>query len=195
MTPLCPAHRQRVGVVEAELHRSAESHPGQFAVDLLQRCRVLVLEDFSFDSAEVFGIDVDAAGLQRFEHDGGVAQPLPMLDLRMRCGGLANDFPEDVGLGEALRSDVQHLICAGSTRRGGEQENEECEEREECDKRECCNARVSDRHALPPRESGLDAVILPEPGGVRFVQRPVSAAGTVETPCSSAARRWMSRQR
>ena len=61
------------------------------------------------------GIDVDAAGLQRGQHDGGVAQALAVFGLAVRGGGLGQHLAEDVRLGEALRADPQHVVVGGGT--------------------------------------------------------------------------------
>ena len=74
-------HRQRVGVLEAQRHRDAEAHRREGAPHRRQVGRLGVLEDLGIDGAGVLGVDVDRAGLQRLEHDRGVAQALAVLGL------------------------------------------------------------------------------------------------------------------
>ncbi len=102
------AHSQRIAIVKAQRHRHAQPHARQLALHLLQRQRLRMLENLQRDGAQVFGIDIDLPGLQRAEHDGGVAQPLQMLDARIRRGRLRQHLAQDVGLGKALGADVQH---------------------------------------------------------------------------------------
>ena len=71
------------------------------------------MQDFLRDRSEVFGVDVDTAGLQRFQHDGGIAQPLAVDRATLRSGGRRKDLPQHIGFGEALGADLQHLRRAG----------------------------------------------------------------------------------
>ena len=70
------AHRQRVGVVEPERHGDREAHRRELGVELRQRRHRVELQDLLGDRAGVFGVDVDAAGRERVQHDRGVAEPL-----------------------------------------------------------------------------------------------------------------------
>jgi hypothetical protein len=119
------AHGQRVRVVEAERNADAQADLRERGAHLGQRRRLVVLEDLEVDGAQVFGVDVDAAALQRGEHDGGIAQALAVLGLAVRRGGLRQHFAEDVRLGEALRADPQHAVVGGgaSARAGRDHEN------------------------------------------------------------------------
>jgi hypothetical protein len=87
-----------------------------------------VLQDLEVDGAQVFRVDVDGAGAQGAQHDGGVAQALLVLGGTGTGGGLGQDFAEDVGFGEALGADVQAGV--GICQRGeqdaaeGEQEQD-----------------------------------------------------------------------
>ena len=103
------AHRQRVGIVEAQRHRDGEPHRRELGVELGQRRHAVELQDFLGDRAGVFGIDVDAAGRERVQHDGRVAQALAVRRARLAGGlrGLLEDLAEDVRLGEALGADIE----------------------------------------------------------------------------------------
>jgi hypothetical protein len=56
------AHRQRVGVVEAQRHRDRQAHRRKPRVELRQRRHGVELENLPRDRACVLGVDVDAAG-------------------------------------------------------------------------------------------------------------------------------------
>jgi hypothetical protein len=100
------AHRQRIGVVEAERHRRHQAARRQPAVELLERRVALALEQLTHDRAGVLGIEVDRPAGECLLEDAGVAQALAMH--RRPAGsdqGLGDDLAEHVRLGEALRTD------------------------------------------------------------------------------------------
>src|SRR4030095_3556401 len=80
------------------------------------------------DGARVFGIDVDAAGRERIEHDRRVAQSLAMRRRRLAGAlcGLLEYLAQDVRLGEALGSDIKRRR---RDRRSGNDERNEAGER------------------------------------------------------------------
>ena len=82
----------------------------------LARGRRAVAQDLGVDGAQVLGVDVDGAGLQRGQHDGRVAQALAMFGRAGRGRGLAQDLAEDVRLGEALGADDQRAARCWRTR-------------------------------------------------------------------------------
>lgn len=98
------AHGERIAVVEAERHADADAEFGQPPAGFLGGHGCILLQDFALDGACVFGIDIDAPCTQCLEHDGRVAQALPVLDGRMGCSGPRHDFTKDVGFGKALRT-------------------------------------------------------------------------------------------
>ena len=90
-------HRQRIGVVESQRYCNAQSKRCQLAVDDIDRCGFGVLQDFGVDGTEIFGVQIDAAGFQGGEDDGGVAQSLQMLGRRAGGdGGTGQQFAQDV---------------------------------------------------------------------------------------------------
>ncbi|MNK94501.1 hypothetical protein D3C87_1147030 [compost metagenome] len=107
------AHCQRIRIVKAQRHGHAQSQRRQLAPHLRQVDGFVVLEDFAADGAHVFGIHVDAARLQRGQHDGRVAQALAVLRLDVRRGALLEDFAEDVRFREALRAHLQGATILG----------------------------------------------------------------------------------
>src|SRR5205085_2038559 len=100
-------------------------------VELAQRRHVVELQDLLGDGARIFGVHVDAAGRQRVEHDGGVAEALAVrrAGLAGRDCRLANDLAEDVRLGEALGADGQGRgTCVADRERSreGQQQRTTC---------------------------------------------------------------------
>ena len=73
------AHRQRIGVVEAERHRGLQAARREPAVELVEVGIALALEQLAHDRAGVLGIDVDRAARQRLLEDAGVAEALAVL--------------------------------------------------------------------------------------------------------------------
>ena len=106
-------HRQRIGVLKAERHADPQAQRLEIAPHRGQVGRLRVLQDLGVDGAAVLGVDVDRAGLQRLEHDRGVAQALPVLGLGVRRSGLRDHLAEDVRLGEALGADRQRVAVGG----------------------------------------------------------------------------------
>ncbi len=105
------AHRQRVGVVEAQRHRGLQPARRQQAVQLVDRGRarpgrLRQAQQLARDRAGVLGVDVDRAAGERPFEDAGVAQPRAVLG---RDAGVQQRLPhqlaEHVALGEALRAD------------------------------------------------------------------------------------------
>ena len=103
------AKRQRVRIVETQWNGGGESHWRELGVELGKRGDGIELQDFLGDRSGVFGIDVDVAGRECVQDDRRVAEPLLMRrrGLAGRLRGLPQNFTEDVGLGEALRPDIE----------------------------------------------------------------------------------------
>ena len=112
-----PAHRERIGVVEAEPHARRETLWRQRGVQLLEVGIARQAHDLGGDRAGVLGIDVDGAGLQRGKHDAGIAEPGPVL----AAGRARQDLAEDVGLGKALGADVDRVLRVRGAREDDEQ--------------------------------------------------------------------------
>ena len=85
-------------------------HRARPLADRLQRRRLRIPQDLEVDRAEVVGIEVDVAASQRLEDDRGVAQALSNLGAGMRRRRLRQHFRQDVGFGEALGADPQHVV-------------------------------------------------------------------------------------
>ena len=114
------AHCKRVAVVEAQRNRHRQPARRQARIQLRQWRHVGQLEDLARDRAGVIGIDIDAAAFERIEQDGRVAHSALVhgrRSARALCR-LRNDLAEDVGLGEALRTDLQR--CLGRRCRHGQ---------------------------------------------------------------------------
>ncbi len=101
------AHGQRIRIVKAQRHGHAQTQRGEFAAHLFQFNGFVVLEDFAGDGAHVFGIHVNAARLQRGEHDGRVAQALAVFRLDVRRGALLEDIAENIRFRKTLRAHFQ----------------------------------------------------------------------------------------
>jgi hypothetical protein len=108
------AHRQGVGVVEAERHRGLQAARRQQAVQVLDRraggIRRLAPQQLAHDGAGVLRVDVDRAARECLRQDAGVAQALAVL---CRDAGALQRLPhqlaEHVALREALGADDHRL--------------------------------------------------------------------------------------
>ncbi len=109
VTRIVGAHRQRIGIVEAQRNTDRQPHWRQFGVEFGQRGNAVELEDFLGDRAGVFGVDVDAAGRERVQHDCRIAQALAVRRTRLagRLRGLRQDLAQDVRLRETLGAHIQ----------------------------------------------------------------------------------------
>ena len=103
------AHGERVGVVEAEPHRDAEALRREGGVEILYARIAVDLEYLPRDRPRVFGVEVDRAGLERREHDAGVAQAGPVFDGNLAFDRAAQHLAEDVGFGKTLGADAQRV--------------------------------------------------------------------------------------
>ena len=109
------AHGERVGVFKAERHARSQAHGAKCAVYVGQQCGLIRIgrlclrqvEDFGGDGAEVVGVGVNAAVLERGKDDGGVTQARYVFGWAALGGGLREDFAQHVRLGEALGADAQ----------------------------------------------------------------------------------------
>ena len=113
------AHRERIGVVEAEPHRDAEALTCEGGIEILDARTAVDLEYLPRDRPRVFGVEVDRACLERREHDAGVAEARTVLDVNLAFDRPAQHLAQDVGLGKALGADAQR----GGLRR---QRDEQC---------------------------------------------------------------------
>src|SRR5439155_22612231 len=107
------AHREGIGVVEAEPHCDTDALRSESGIEILDAGIALDLEDRSRDRPRVFGVEVDRAGPERGEHDPGVAQAGPVLDGNLAFDRPAQHLAEDVGLGKALGADAQRVRLRG----------------------------------------------------------------------------------
>ena len=64
------------------------------------------MHDLGRDRAGVLGVNIDRARFQRREQDAGGAEAR----LVLAAARAREDLAQDVGLGEALRADVQPLL-------------------------------------------------------------------------------------
>ena len=72
----------------------------------------------------IVGIDINAAGLERFEQNGGIAHARTMHDRRAGCRcRLRDDFAEDVGLGKAFGANDQFIGVTWLAECSGRQDN------------------------------------------------------------------------
>ena len=122
-TRIVGAHRQCVGIVETQRNRDRQPHGRQLGVEFGERRNAVEFQDFLGDRARVFGVDVDAAGRERVQYDGRIAQSLAVRRACLAGGlsGLPQDLAQDVRLGEALGADAERRCCkrdrgAGRTR-------------------------------------------------------------------------------
>jgi hypothetical protein len=106
------AHGERVAIVEAQRNGDGQSTRREARVQFRQRRHVRQLEDLAGDRAGVFGIHIDAAAFQRIEQDRCVAESalVPGRRRPWALRRLRDDFAQDVGLSEALRTDLQRRL-------------------------------------------------------------------------------------
>ena len=102
---------QRVAVGKTQRHTVRQPQARQFARDGLGRAAGGQLEDFLLDGAQVFGIDVDRAGLERLQHHRRVAQARPVFGAHAGCARrLRDDLAQDIAFGKALGADHHALV-------------------------------------------------------------------------------------
>ena len=108
------AHDERVGVVESEFTRDADSYLRELITERVGRRDLGLFENFLRDRAGVFGIERNLSRAKRFPQDDRAAHSLTVFDRNARILDRAScDLREHVGLGEFLRTDDNRIGESG----------------------------------------------------------------------------------
>src|SRR5882724_5223164 len=100
------AHGERIAVVEAKRDARLQALRRERGVDLGKARLPGQAYYFGRHGTGVLGVDVDRAGLERREHDAGIAESR----LVLAAAGARQDLAEDVRLGETPRADLDAVL-------------------------------------------------------------------------------------
>ena len=100
-------HGERVSIVESQRHRRPQAERRKLEVERGEIAGPILFQQLEPYSPGIFRINIYTPALQRRKQYSGIAQPLfvhHLLFIGTHCG-LSQDFPENVGFGEALGAD------------------------------------------------------------------------------------------